>query len=1423
MEHTTGRELALLWLFAMCDTGGAQPDTSTCTKMDKTFRLKGTVLDKPCTMVSAAVDVGDGDVLFGCSNPDNAMILCRGVQNAAGPADCATVSSRTCSGRDVQFRYWYKGIQYPFTTTNWPANLALHRGAGVLFVGCGDEVKRCKWDDVGKIATGCATVSPLPCDAFVFGLNLLDDSLVVLCQESDGMETSNSGLWFCPLTPAGDLAGPCEKRGDDPCRSVVQKTAVYGTGFMPVEAGGVLAMCSMDGVAYCSRFSTAAGASSCQAVSPHPCPTNDFQVTVFPPSVEQPTGPVGAAVLSSGQLMFLCQVNGAYVCGAPPTSAPSLPPTVVPSYSPNVLPTIPPLQRPTQSPSAHPWTPGSPSALPSAVPTGRPYVNPSAAPCRGPTELPWSSMPTTPPRRAPLVSPTFSPWSSAPSSSPRPAGSLGPTSSPHHAPSAAPKSSTMLTFLPTTSPAATPGALLAPSSSPRPAVLLGPNSSPYDAPSAAPNSSLMNTLLPTMSPAARPGPPQIAPTPVLLPSPTAAPATATAGVVHVIPAPLAVSAESMREAGQTGIVLFRLQLSAYPADGGGEGSPATPTSAAFAVSPGVLAAGPHSSSDTLRKSPVVIKSDMAPTQDTWGNRYQGLVAPVDAGSVVLRARTSDERQELRIILSGSGYRLRQPSVESFTVQLNPGAFADMGSYEAFCRSTQPPCAPLDVGSVRGEPLLELSPAVERAVVQGNTAATGAATAVAFVGGVLGTGSSAGGAARLGLVQSSFDCLSGEVEEFDITLSPLQLSFGEESDAARFAKGAVVGNLLIMSCALGGVIAGLALEHCRYVRRVSAAVAQGQPKPRRTLHGMLIQARCSWLVVPASLLCGGSYAGSVTILMNDSSSGCVALAVMCILFFGVATAVYAYYAARKAPSFAKVVRTDGADGQFVTYSLRWFVCGEYEWIPLPLSENPSAHELLALHHVVIEGYKDGLQRYAFAIELGVTFFLAVIAGLNPASVSGCMIQAAAFTSVSGLYALFIGCLRPYITPVENALNGAVALAEGCVSGMVVLAFLAEPRSFRRFLAGAVAAFASWVCAVAFLASLALFVQAQYSRFVEHKGGKASVCTFLRWFFLFQGELTHYCAHRCYSCCDLILSAAADRDLDEQERQATPPDGVELDVYQLAPEVAVAGAAQGEGVAPQGGQVLQGTQVAVPRDAKVPHGHPVGRGSSVPSRRGSSSGGFGFLDFLDVILSVGTAAGGLGALDVGGGAETALSLGQTAGDVGSALCSSDGGSRSSVLGQSARTDAILGTSFGAGSDRGNPLSATMPLPGSAQMAASHDRMRRWHRFLADSPQGSPARRRGRAATTLVDNQGSPTSPGDPERGATLSGDAEPPQGSPAERRRRRRGRKAQHHSSPLGQSSPPQRVRRPVGRGMSVGASPRRTRPAAEPRERAGTLV
>eukprot|EP01062_Namystynia_karyoxenos_P076639 TRINITY_DN7546_c0_g2_i4.p1 TRINITY_DN7546_c0_g2~~TRINITY_DN7546_c0_g2_i4.p1 ORF type:complete len:1956 (+),score=297.35 TRINITY_DN7546_c0_g2_i4:258-5870(+) len=821
-----------------------------------------------------------------------------------------------------------------------------------------------------------------------------------------------------------------------------------------------------------------------------------------------------------------------------PTANPSAPPTVSPSLSPTAspqgTPTANPSAAPTVSPSGTPSIPptasplGSPSVAPSAPPTAAPQVSPSVAPTAAPQGAP-STAPSAAPTAAPLSVPSASP-SPSPTAAPRhpSAAPSAPPQLPSAPPSAAPTSPPAAPSAPPTAPPAGPPT--APPSQPpsqppvRPPTLppaVPPTAAPQPAPVPTQSPTTSPTTSPTDSPAAQPsGPPSAS---VALPPPTgspqlpsqsprpwgAPPTAAPVATAHVHITWQQATAELLRSSLQQ-VELVHLQLSDKPTGAAERHARELATTARFAANPEVRII---STGDAPGGSPITVVSDVPPKQWQWNEQYEGLPAAAASG-VKVTADVATDRQSLSVRLEGTGYRLRSPHTETLHMRFAPGAFADEASYGAYCQSTDPPCADIKLGTLYGEQPRHVPQAAQQVMEQGEVAAVAAATGGTVLAAAAGGGAAAGNLARLAMVQNVLKCPEpegGDPQPLPPSLNPLQMAFGHFSNPVRYARGTVVGDSIILAVALAGVSMGLWLQRMRWRRRCEDARKLGKGQPKHSLRTMLIQARAGWLLVPVSFIYGGVIVAVIMMYSEGDSAGYIVLGTVNLLLFSAGLLYYACRAARAAPSYTRWVPLSAEDRP---KGWRWAIWGSSEWQPIP--EVGSTYKLLALHHLVYDGYRGGVFRFTFAMELVYSMLLAAVSAWSPANLDECKIQGILLAVCPLLWALYVGALRPYIAPYENALDFVIAAAEGVMVSIAVSGLFAEPGSWHDGATGVCGMIATWAVTIKSIADLIVFMIDEYLLFDEHVGGNAGCGSFCRWIICCQGQLTHECGSGCFTC-------------------------------------------------------------------------------------------------------------------------------------------------------------------------------------------------------------------------------------------------------------------------------------------------------------------
>eukprot|EP01062_Namystynia_karyoxenos_P029027 TRINITY_DN21882_c0_g1_i2.p1 TRINITY_DN21882_c0_g1~~TRINITY_DN21882_c0_g1_i2.p1 ORF type:complete len:1067 (+),score=39.73 TRINITY_DN21882_c0_g1_i2:200-3400(+) len=390
--------------------------------------------------VFTATPISANDMLFTCNKPNFTAMVCSSY--GAGLSDCADIGKLGCDGAPYTLQYSVPNfLPIPMQYNAAPRGVALYKAARVLFVACGNAVQRCSWDNATKTAHNCAPVPTAVCPGagLESGVALHEDTLIVSCGSDNGQVLTDSGLFFCPLDPAGRLIGGCGRKGQDPCAEARgQQLPVWSLGVSLDANGGLIASCWEGGGAYCTRVSGTAGASDCKSMA-QPCPTQT--ASVFPQQL--PEGLLNVFISSSGMPAFVCRGDDFRECYTPPPTLSPLPsPTVA-----NSPPTIPPStslfsSAPSTAPSANPDGPtAQPAKLPypTAQPTGVPSVWPSgsSAATHNPTEVSApSARPSAGPRPSPRP-PTFPPAPSTRPAPPRPPTPPEPTMQPTRPPSPA--------------------------------------------------------------------------------------------------------------------------------------------------------------------------------------------------------------------------------------------------------------------------------------------------------------------------------------------------------------------------------------------------------------------------------------------------------------------------------------------------------------------------------------------------------------------------------------------------------------------------------------------------------------------------------------------------------------------------------------------------------------------------------------------------------------------------------------------------------------------------------------------------------------------------------------------------------------------------------------------------------------------------
>eukprot|EP01062_Namystynia_karyoxenos_P081305 TRINITY_DN8904_c0_g1_i2.p1 TRINITY_DN8904_c0_g1~~TRINITY_DN8904_c0_g1_i2.p1 ORF type:complete len:1670 (+),score=229.75 TRINITY_DN8904_c0_g1_i2:95-5104(+) len=877
---------------------------------------------------------------------------------------------------------------------------------------------------------------------------------------------------------------------------------------------------------------------------------------------------------------------------AMPTWAPSVPPTLSPTQRPSLSPTLSPTEppaRPTRAPSAPPSqrpTP-LPSSAPSAAPSRSPSVQPTPAPSGWPSQSPTfgpslspsnepsagpstppSPSPSAPPTLAPSIGPTVAP-SQEPSAPPAPP-SGGPSAAPTRMPSAAPA---VPSAAPSQSPSAAPSAppqgtpslppTVHPSAPPQVPPTLAPISLPTVSPSGAPSApptgapslapvrppsaspTVPPSLLPTQPPAGPTGAP-ISPTAAPVPQPTGAPAAAVVPppsgqpslppsaspvqTVHVHVTWLVPTAEHLRS--DSLVELASLLLSDKP-PGGGARRRALPLAAEprFAAR---TVAGLTYAGDTAERAAVGVLSDVPPEQWKWNSRYEGLPAAAAAGEANVTAAVSADGQALSVRVVGRGYRLRAPHTETLSLHLGPEAFADNASYTAWCQSTDPPCAALELGTLDGETPRHVPQVAQQVMEQGEVAAVAAATSGTVLSAVAGGGSAAGNLARLAMVQRVLSCPApqgGDPQALPMSINPLQMAFGHLGNPVRYARGTVVGDTIILSIALLGISTGLWLQRVRWQRRCEHARKQGKHLPKHSLRTMLIQARVGWLLVPVSFIYGGVIVAVIIMYTNGDTGGYLLLGSINLLIFTVGLLYYVATAAKRAPSYTTWVSLPEEDRP---KGWRWAIWGSSEWQPNP--EVRSTYKSLAQHHLVFDGYRGGIFRYTFTFELVYSLILATVAAWSPASLDECKVQGILLSIFPLLWTAYIGGLRPYIAPYENALDSLIAASEGVMVCIATAGLFADPDSWHDEATGVCGMIATWTVTVKSIMDLTIFMVDEYMLYDEHIGGKADCINFTRWVVCCQGKITHECGSGCFSCRmalgqEDVLSSSDDDDDDQ----------------------------------------------------------------------------------------------------------------------------------------------------------------------------------------------------------------------------------------------------------------------------------------------------
>eukprot|EP01062_Namystynia_karyoxenos_P003156 TRINITY_DN11113_c0_g1_i8.p1 TRINITY_DN11113_c0_g1~~TRINITY_DN11113_c0_g1_i8.p1 ORF type:complete len:1809 (+),score=92.58 TRINITY_DN11113_c0_g1_i8:127-5553(+) len=877
-----------------------------------------------------------------------------------------------------------------------------------------------------------------------------------------------------------------------------------------------------------------------------------------------------------------------------PTATPSASPTVAPSASPTLTPSTPPTLSPTESPTAPSAAPTTapttalPSASPSTQPPSRaptappvpptssPSMSPSQAPTMSPSRVPSTSSPTrgpsvspsSPPTESPTVAPSTLPPTMSPSIAPTQSPSPQPSSSPSSSPSAPPTlspSSAPSTSPTTQSPSAAPTGSPSPQPSASPST--PPTRSPTQQPTAGPTTApTMSPIAPTRHPSTSPSwsptgspspsptaPPSVSPTPLpslpptLSPSgsPSVPPSRAPSGSPTLSPVDTAyanptwqrITARGLRT-NQVGLVIATIRLSAVRSTGTGRhAAPLARSSANFAATSelNVSVVGPVINTGDAA---VILHSDAGPDLETWGSLRQGLPAAVEDGRVFVKVATSDDRQELSLTARSNteGYRLLIPYKETFRLEFTAAAFEDSRSYAAFCQGGTPTCAPVEIGTLRGERPFQVPQATQDVMDQSEQALFGTAAMGAVLATALGGGapSPTGNVARQGLIQGVLTCPAEEPdtpEPMERSLSPLQLGFGAPDDTERFARGAVAGAFMIM-CALGVIVVfGLGRAEHDFRARCTTEATLGRARPTRSLRAYLILARVPNLVLPHALLYPGVATAAVSIFANDKSGGYIMLGVVGIVCFVVLAIGYVVYAVRKVPRFAAFDSDTGAT------HCGWLFWGSRGWRPLTelKLKTINVHEKNALHAMVFDGYRGGWRRYTLLFELCYTVIMAIVAAGSPDGLTGCQAQAIALGVIPMLWALYVGALRPYIAPYENVLDCVIALTESLMVAIAYLGMLSEPDTWHDQAAGVVGLVATYAIGLKTILDQCVFIHGQYTLFVSHVGPEASVWMFTKWFLFSQGHLTQYCPTQCFFCINAVRLREDQKSLAERARK------------------------------------------------------------------------------------------------------------------------------------------------------------------------------------------------------------------------------------------------------------------------------------------------